>query len=296
VYDILMAYDAHPEELAHPKALFYTSFIDISGIKARVDNQLQLLFQVGDKQHEVDVPVVFEETRCRYVQRGKMSRQICDEHYFALQSVCFKVDLDGEPSKTIDGVRGASPDIGCFMGTEGMYRPRLTHIWSPGIYKEYRNKAALEEDGLPDELQIDIRSNSDPALTASLYTAGFYDFGESPGVKFVWGVVLLCVSSGILGFLMCMCSLNYIWPSAPNNTERLKYFYRRYLRKRHQAADRWWAANVAGGEPQMPDVSQDVLLSDEPAQWAGPHAGGHRLDGPPAGAPPGGPAGLVQSV
>jgi len=285
IYKKMMQYDAHPEELMHPVPFLYSTDIDIAGLSSVVGNELKLKLSTGGAKHSVNVPVVFEETRCRYVQRGKMSRQVCETNYYGLQGICMKVDATGKPTTAIQGVIGASSDVGCFMGTEGMYRPRVSNIWGPGIYKKF---SQLQLVNLPNSLQVDVRSYTDPALTASIYTRGYYDFGESPSTKFGQGVFLLLSSSAVIFILCCGCMLNYIWPTAPSYAERLKYFYRRYLRRRHNAFKNWWAVNVGGAPAQeMPDVNQEGLLEEE-EEW-GP---GHKLGAEPAGQPPP----LVQSV
>merc|ERR1712216_414305 len=300
IWEKLQEYDSYPHELVRPRALFYST--TLHGIPAapsivpgsqQKETKLELVLNVeGGAESKVCVPLTFIETRCRYVQRGKMTRQICQDHLFALQEICIKVDRLGVPTTAMDGVHGASVDVGCTLGTEGMYRPRLTHIWSPGIYKEYNRPV---DAVLPSEIQLEIRSNTDPALTASIYSAGYYDFGESPEAKYRVGVTLLFCCGAIMCVMCSLCALQYMWPSAPNNTERMKYFYRRYLRRPHTSMNNWWANHVGGTTAEVPELSaEEILLEEQATQaglsdpWGGPQDGGHRLGGP---MPP-----LVQSV
>lgn len=290
IFEYLQEYDSNPAELLKPDALFYKRTMDISDLEPEPTSFLQVVLGTSDSTNTLDIPLVFTEVRCRYVQRGKFSRQVCEPHFFALQGICVKVDHNGSPSRMLDGVTGASTDVGCSMGTEGMFRPRLTNIWSPGIYKEYSEEYELK---LPDSIDIAVHSNSDPALTATVYTLGFYDFGQSPGAMFRAGFVTFFISSIILFGFCCLCTLQYIWPTAPSYTDRCKYFYRRYLRTRHAAFNKWWANTFGTPEPQMPPVSAEELLLEEQHMqpgdtWQGPRDGGHRLGGP---MPP-----LVQSV
>jgi hypothetical protein len=285
IYELLMQNDGQPEELLKPDALYFTIKEDISQIKApQPGSSIEVVVGAGAQKTALAVPMVFIEVRCRYVQRGKMSRQVCEDHFFVLQEVCIKVDAQGVPSRTLDGVTGASTDVGCFVGTEGMYRPRLTNIWSPGIYKEFSDEG---EATFPKELQIEIRSNTDPALTASVYTAGYYDFGQSPADKFYSGLIVFILSSIVLCIFISMCTLQYIWPQAGSYSERMKYFYRRYLRQRHAAFNEWWARNFGGEHVAVPEVStEELLVMQQAAQappnesWQGPREGGHRLGGP----------------
>jgi len=296
IYDTLMLYDQHPEELLRPDALFYTGEVDISDIKIDpyagpndLPGDLEVELRHDGKVNTLHVPVIFEETRCKYITRGKMQRQVCSQNFFALQSICTKVNEDGKPTRELDGVVGHTHDVGCTIGTEGDFNPRHSNIWSSGVYKEYKRLVDVQ---LPDSLTVQVRSNSDPALTASIYTNGYYDFGQSPAALFGWGVFMLVTSGSILFVATCMCMLNYIWPTAPSHSERLKYFYRRYLKRRHIAFKNWWRVNVGGGETEaMPQVGQEVLLNE--SSWSGPTQGGQQL-----GAAPGGvvPPPLIQSV
>ena len=104
-----------------------------------------------------------------------------------------------------------------------MYNPRTTHIWSPGIYDEMPQGQVH----VPREVPVQVRSNTDPALTAAVYTRGYYDFGASPESKFRWGVGLL-IGCGLVLCLTCFLTwLTTEWPQAKSTQDRLTYFYRR---------------------------------------------------------------------
>merc|ERR1712224_175250 len=67
IYQRMMAYDTHPDELLHPIPLYYSTRIDISQITKEVGNELTLKLNAGEKMAStISVPVVFDETRCRY--------------------------------------------------------------------------------------------------------------------------------------------------------------------------------------------------------------------------------------
>jgi len=291
IYDLLKANDASPEELLKPKALFYKKTQDISGLKPIPGSTIEVDVGTAAKSKKLAVPLVFEEVRCRYVQRGKMSREVCEPHFFALQGICVKVDGAGQPSDALDGVTGASTGVGCFLGTEGMFHPRVTNIWSPGLYIEYSQEYELK---LPASIDIAVHSNTDPALTASIYTGGYYTFGQGPEDKFSSGLWIFTLSTLMLCGFITMCTLQYIWPTAPSYGDRFKYFYRRYLRHHHAAFNRWWARTCGTAEEPMPEIPMNEQLLEEQAMreegddWTGPRDGGHRLGGS---MPP-----LVQSV
>jgi len=288
IYDLLMANDDEPDELLKPDPLFYTTNDVISKLQnIQPDSTLEVVVASGSKTTTVTVPLIFKEVRCRYVQRGKMSRQVCESHFFGLQKICVKVNEQGVPTKNLVSVTGASTDVGCFLGTEGMYRSRQSHLWAPGLYTEFGTEAEVV---LPKEISIVVRSNTDPALTASIYTAGFYDFGQSPGDKFSTGLVVFIISNISLCFFISMCTLQYLWPQAPNYAERSKYFYRRYLRHRHTSFNAW-STRTFGAEPvPMEEIPAEELLLEQQAReareqipdpdWQGPRDGGHRLGGP----------------
>ena len=60
---------------------------------------------------------------------------------------------------------------------------------------------------------------------------------------------------------------------------RTTYFYRRYLRKHHEAAVREWASMSGDAEVQFPEIpAEEILLAEEATQWDG-RGSGNRLGG-----------------
>jgi hypothetical protein len=152
--------------------------------------------------------------------------------------------------------------------TANMHNYRGLYLWSAGIYQEAQYRLPT-----PQTIPVEVRSNADPELLVDMLTAGTYDFGPTQAAKLLWGSVMTIVSSVILG-TFCFCVfLQYTWPQANNNSDRVKYFYRRYLKKPHTWIKKCWS-NLTSSNAQD---QEEVADEEESSAWSGPTDGGYKL-------------------
>lgn len=283
----LASYDTDPEELLEPDPLQYVGSLSFSSELSPDDwfpgdpenPSVQLQFSVsGREATQVTVPRRFAEHQCEWIQRGKWNRQVCKWYYYVLEGVCVKLaDKDGswEPSLELESLTGKTAGFGCYMyGRPGTYTVRSTNLWGVGVYKRAEERLVA-----PKTVSVQVKSNADPALIVDSLTQGSYDFGPSQAAKFMWGLILTLVASAIL-FTMCFCLfLQYTWPQANSNQDRLKYFYRRYLRRSHLWCKRkWYNLTKSDDNAHWDDQElQSTHEDEEDSSWAGPTTGGYTL-------------------
>eukprot|EP00656_Telonema_subtile_P034793 TRINITY_DN38828_c0_g1_i3.p1 TRINITY_DN38828_c0_g1~~TRINITY_DN38828_c0_g1_i3.p1 ORF type:complete len:358 (+),score=61.97 TRINITY_DN38828_c0_g1_i3:74-1147(+) len=279
-FDKLFASDTDPSELLTPNPLDYESAsIPLSALSGEQWNPMEVephffkvIMDVNGNIQVLDVRRRFTERRCEWVESGRQSRQVCSWHYFVLQGMCVKLDHSEESwsaSDTLHGFTGSTSGIGCYaFGDPNTYIQRSTNLWSVGLYK-----TATSKIDAPELVTFQAKSDADPALVVSKLTRGSYDFGPSGATKFLIGLLLTSVSSLILsGFCFCLF-LQYSWPQANNNSDRVTYFYRRYLRHPHNWCKRCWRS--VWSSPDTDEHWDD--LNNEGETWTGPGTGGHTL-------------------
>eukprot|EP00658_Telonema_sp_P-2_P007530 TRINITY_DN1280_c0_g1_i2.p1 TRINITY_DN1280_c0_g1~~TRINITY_DN1280_c0_g1_i2.p1 ORF type:complete len:416 (-),score=94.52 TRINITY_DN1280_c0_g1_i2:70-1317(-) len=283
-------HDSDPGELAQPDPGLFTGSLHLEVLAAESWDVQELVpmvpvkFKLGTQSTEVLVPHRFTEFHCKWIQRGSGSHQVCAWHYFVLAGMCLKADKAPQGSKgwkpalTMRAMSGNTAGYGCYQyggaGVPGTYSKRSTNLWSVGLYKDLDEQADTQPS-----IPVHVRSYGDPALIADALTAGTYDFGPSQEAKFFWGLVLTLISSVILaGFCFCLF-LQYSWPQANSNSDRVLYFYRRYCRQSHIWIQRKWAGLFASSGSQADHWDDDDLATqqEESETWTGPNSGGYTL-------------------
>lgn len=281
---LIRKYDSDPDELLVSDPLHYSSTISFGGDTldpnewSPTDPDLPLvevdLTVSGQDAEKVVLPRRFTEQVCKWVQRGKWNRQVCDWHYYVLSGVCVKMGQQADsdkwqPSFDIEGVRGQTAGVGCYMygsPSANMHDYRGLYLWSAGIYTSAKYR--LET---PNTIPVEIRADTDPELLVDMLTAGTYAFGPTQAVKFFWGTIMTVTSSAVLcSFCFCVF-LQYSWPQAASNNDRVKYFYRRYLRKPHNWIKASWSS-MTGSTREEPEPEEE-----ESSTWTGPTGPGNKL-------------------
>jgi len=280
----LASYDTDPDELQKPEPLQYVGSLafasELSGDDWAPGDPSNPAVQVelsvsGNQMPTVMVPRRFAEHQCEWVQRGKWNRQVCKWYYYVLEGICVKIGDSGgswKPSLELGSLTGSTAGVGCYMyGRPGTHIIRSTNLWGAGVYKK-----AEERMDAPKTVSVQVKSNADPALIVDSLTQGSYDFGPSQTTKFIWGLILTIGASVIL-YVMCFCLfIQYTWPQANNNNDRVKYFYRRYLRKPHLWCQRTWYRLTASDNDAHWDDAQPSPRDDD-SNWTGPTSGGYTL-------------------